>query len=178
MSTAVIGATGRVGSQIVCGLLALGDAVAALVRDPGKARGAFGEPGGLRIRPTRLDDPRDLTAALDGIRTVLSSSARTSSVSPSAMRRRAASRRWRSSQVNSLVNSSRITGPAFLLVTSRRRRAAGGCRSARRDGSCTTRGGGLLFDVGYQPGGSLQMRPTIEYPAVRERPQWRLLCGH
>ena len=70
MSTAVIGATGRVGSEIVRGLLARGDAVAALVRDPGKARRAFGEPGGLRIRPTRLDDPRDLTAALDGIRTI------------------------------------------------------------------------------------------------------------
>lgn len=70
MSTAVIGATGRIGSEIVRGLLARGDAVAALVRDPGKARGAFGEPGGLRIRPTRLDDPRDLTGALDGIRTV------------------------------------------------------------------------------------------------------------
>src|SRR5690349_25046083 len=70
MSTAVIGATGRVGSQIVRGLLARGDAVAALVRDPGKARRAFDEPGGLRIRPTRLDDPGDLTAALDGIRTV------------------------------------------------------------------------------------------------------------
>jgi uncharacterized protein YbjT (DUF2867 family) len=38
MSTAVIGATGRVGSQIVRGLLVRGDAVAALVRDPGKAR--------------------------------------------------------------------------------------------------------------------------------------------
>ena len=70
MSTAVIGATGRVGSEIVRGLLARGDAVAALVRDPGKARRAFGEPGGLRIRPTRLDDPRDLTAALDWIRAV------------------------------------------------------------------------------------------------------------
>jgi hypothetical protein len=70
MSTAVIGATGRVGSEIVRGVLARGDAVAALVRDPGKARRAFGEPGGLRIRATRLDDPRDLTAALDGIRTV------------------------------------------------------------------------------------------------------------
>ena len=71
MTTAVIGATGRVGSQIVRGLLARGDAVAALVRDPGKARRAFGEPGGLHIRPTRLDDPPDLTEALDGIRTVL-----------------------------------------------------------------------------------------------------------
>ena len=70
MTTAVIGATGRVGSEIVRGVLARGDAVAALVRDPGKARRAFGEPGGLHIRATRLDDPRDLTEALDGIRTV------------------------------------------------------------------------------------------------------------
>src|ERR1700722_20081672 len=70
MSTAVIGATGRVGSQIVRGLLARGEAVTALVRDPGKARRAFGEPSGLHIRSTELDDPRDLTEALDGIRTV------------------------------------------------------------------------------------------------------------
>ena len=54
MSTAVIGATGRVGSEVVRGLLARGDAVAALVRDPGKARRTFGEPGGLQIRATRL----------------------------------------------------------------------------------------------------------------------------
>ena len=26
------------------------------------------------------------------------------------------------------------------------------------------KGGGQLFDVGYQPGGDMQMRPTIEYP--------------
>src|ERR1700755_2249756 len=70
MTTAVIGATGRVGSEIVRGVLARGDAVAALVRDPGKARRAFGEPDGLHIRATRLDDPRDLTEAFDGIRTV------------------------------------------------------------------------------------------------------------
>src|SRR5882724_7890069 len=70
MTKAVIGATGRVGSEIVRGVLARGDAVAALVRDPGKARRAFGEPGGLHIRPTRLDDPRDLAEALEGIRTV------------------------------------------------------------------------------------------------------------
>src|ERR1700746_1824913 len=70
MTTAVIGATGRVGSEIVRGVLARGDAVAALVRDPGKAFRTFGEPGGLHIRPTRLDDPGDLTEALNGIRTV------------------------------------------------------------------------------------------------------------
>jgi NAD(P)H dehydrogenase (quinone) len=37
---------------------------------PDKARRVFGEPGGLRIRRTRLDDPRDVNEALDGIRTV------------------------------------------------------------------------------------------------------------
>jgi NAD(P)H dehydrogenase (quinone) len=68
MTTAVIGATGRVGSEIVRGLLARGDPVAALVRDPDKSRRAFGEPDGLQIRPTRLDDPRDLTEAFAGIR--------------------------------------------------------------------------------------------------------------
>src|SRR6185503_6810228 len=67
MTTAVIGATGRVGGEIVRGVLARGDAVAALVRDPDKARRAFGEPNGLHIRPTRLEDPRDLTEAFDGI---------------------------------------------------------------------------------------------------------------
>src|SRR6476661_415014 len=70
MTTAVIGATGRVGSDLVRGLLARGDAVAALVRDPDKARRVFGEPDGLRVRRTRLDDPRELSKALDGIRTV------------------------------------------------------------------------------------------------------------
>ncbi len=71
MTTAVIGATGRVGSEIVRGVLERGDeGVAALVRDPVKARRALGESDRLRIRPTRLDDPRDLAEALDGIRTV------------------------------------------------------------------------------------------------------------
>jgi len=72
MTTAVIGATGHIGSEIVRGLLARGDQVAALVRDAGEAeaRRAFGEPGGLHIRSTRLDNPRDLTEAFDGIRAV------------------------------------------------------------------------------------------------------------
>jgi uncharacterized protein YbjT (DUF2867 family) len=70
MTTAVIGATGRVGSEVVRGLLAGRDAVVALVRDPAKARRAFGEAPGLSIRPTRLDDPRDLAEAFGGIRTV------------------------------------------------------------------------------------------------------------
>jgi uncharacterized protein YbjT (DUF2867 family) len=68
MTTAVIGATGRVGSEIVRGLLERDEAVAALVRDPDKARRAFGEPDGLYIRPTRLDDLRDLAEAFDGVR--------------------------------------------------------------------------------------------------------------
>jgi NAD(P)H dehydrogenase (quinone) len=70
MTTAVLGATGRVGSEIVRGALERGDAIAALVRNPDKARRVFGEAGGLHIRPTRLDDPRDVTEALDGIRTL------------------------------------------------------------------------------------------------------------
>ncbi len=40
------------------------------MRDPDKARRAFGEPDGVRLRSARLDDPRDLTEAFDGIRTV------------------------------------------------------------------------------------------------------------
>src|SRR5215475_9467639 len=70
MTTAVIGATGHIGGEIVRGLLARGDAVAALVRDHDEASRAFGEPDGLHIRPTRLDDPRDVTKAFRGIRTV------------------------------------------------------------------------------------------------------------
>jgi uncharacterized protein YbjT (DUF2867 family) len=70
MTTAVIGATGRVGSEVVRGLLARGGVVAALVRDPAKARRSFGEADGLDVRPTQLDDPRDLAEALEGIRTV------------------------------------------------------------------------------------------------------------
>lgn len=32
-------------------------------------------------------------------------------------------------------------------------------------------GGGLLFDVGYQPGGDLQMRPAIDYPPYPQNDQ-------
>src|SRR5215470_2713782 len=70
MTTAVIGATGHVGSEIVRGLLDRGDAVAALVRDRDEARRLFGDPDRLRIRPTHVDDRSDLTEALDGIRTM------------------------------------------------------------------------------------------------------------
>jgi uncharacterized protein YbjT (DUF2867 family) len=70
VSTAVIGATGRVGREIVRGVLGRGDSVVALVRDPDKARRAFGEPDGLHIRPSRLDDRHDLGEALAGVRTV------------------------------------------------------------------------------------------------------------
>ena len=70
MTIAVIGATGRVGSEIVRGALERGETVTALVRNAGKARETFGEPGGLRIRPTRLDDARDVADALDGVRTL------------------------------------------------------------------------------------------------------------
>jgi NAD(P)H dehydrogenase (quinone) len=70
MTTAVIGATGHIGNEIVRGVLARGGQVAALVRDADEARRAFGEPDGLHIRSTRLDDSRDVAEALDGIRAV------------------------------------------------------------------------------------------------------------
>src|SRR5262245_13537789 len=70
MTTAVIGATGHIGSEIVRGLLARGDAVTALVRDRDQARRVFGEHEGLHIRATRLDDPRDVAEAFRGARTV------------------------------------------------------------------------------------------------------------
>jgi hypothetical protein len=44
MTTAVIGATGRVGSEIVRGPLARGASVTALVRDPGKAHAPSASP--------------------------------------------------------------------------------------------------------------------------------------
>jgi uncharacterized protein YbjT (DUF2867 family) len=64
---AVIGATGHIGSEIVRGALGRGDAVTALVRDADGARRALGEPGGLHIRATRLDDESDLRDALHGV---------------------------------------------------------------------------------------------------------------
>jgi nucleoside-diphosphate-sugar epimerase len=44
MTTAVLGATGRVGSEIIRGLLARGHAVAALVRDPDKPAASSANP--------------------------------------------------------------------------------------------------------------------------------------
>ena len=70
MSAAVIGATGRIGSEIVRRLVARGDAVTALVRDPDKAHRAFGEPSTLCIRAHSPGRPGDLTEAFDGIRAV------------------------------------------------------------------------------------------------------------
>jgi NAD(P)H dehydrogenase (quinone) len=70
MSTAVIGATGRTGSETVRGLLAAGQSVIALVRDPGKAERLFGDAPGLEVRDVSLDDPRAVTAGLAGAETL------------------------------------------------------------------------------------------------------------
>ena len=70
MTTAVIGATGHIGTEIVHDLLARGNAVRALVRDPDEAARAFGAHDGLHIRPTRLNDARDIAEGLRGARTV------------------------------------------------------------------------------------------------------------
>jgi uncharacterized protein YbjT (DUF2867 family) len=79
-TTAVIGATGRVGRAVVAGLLEDKRPVVAIVRDAGRARQLFG-PGGhleagyldtglLDIRQIPLDRPAQVRAALDGAATV------------------------------------------------------------------------------------------------------------
>ena len=70
MTCAVIGATGRIGSAVVRGLLADGQSVIALVRDSGKAHELFGPDGNLQVRETPFDRPAEVRTALDGAATV------------------------------------------------------------------------------------------------------------
>jgi hypothetical protein len=110
MTTAEIGAPGRVGREIVRGILARGEAVAVLVRDPDRARCTFGEPDGLHIRRTRLDDPGDLPRHLVG-------SARCSS-------------RWDQSGSRASSSGSRLTPPPEPPRSSRS--PASRCSTPRR----------------------------------------------
>ena len=68
MTIAIIGATGRIGSAVVQGLLQAGQPVRALVRDPAKAGRLFGSAD-AEIRQVVLDDPAALAQALDGVST-------------------------------------------------------------------------------------------------------------
>ena len=70
MTTAVIGATGRVGTLVVRELLAHRRPVVAIVRNAAKARELFGAPDGLRIRQAALDSLAEIRAGLDGVGTV------------------------------------------------------------------------------------------------------------
>jgi uncharacterized protein YbjT (DUF2867 family) len=70
MTTAVIGATGRVGSIVVRELLARDRPVLAIVRDPAKARQLFGQPEGLEVRQAQLDGLAGVRSALRGADTV------------------------------------------------------------------------------------------------------------
>ena len=70
MTTAVVGATGRVGSVVVRELLARHRPVLAIVRDPGKAHELFGQSEGLGIRQAELARLDDVRAALHGARTL------------------------------------------------------------------------------------------------------------
>ncbi len=75
MTTAVIGATGRVGRAVVAGLIEDKRPVVAIVRDADRARQLFGpaghlDTGLLDIRPAPLDRPAEVRAALDGAATV------------------------------------------------------------------------------------------------------------
>lgn len=69
MTSAIIGATGRIGSAVAQGLLRAGQPVRVLVRDPGKASRLFGDTRGLEVRHVQLDDPAALAKAFDGVST-------------------------------------------------------------------------------------------------------------
>jgi NAD(P)H dehydrogenase (quinone) len=64
MTTAVIGATGRVGRVVVAGLLAADQRVIALVRDGEKARALFGSVPALDVREIALDRPVEVAAGV------------------------------------------------------------------------------------------------------------------
>ena len=66
MTTAVIGATGRIGAAVAGRLLRTGEKVHALVRDPGKARQLYGDAPNAEILPVQLDDPAAVARALAG----------------------------------------------------------------------------------------------------------------
>lgn len=66
MTTAIIGATGRIGGAVTKRLLDAGHPVRALVRDPDKAGRLFGDPRNLEVMPVQLDDPVAVAKALTG----------------------------------------------------------------------------------------------------------------
>jgi uncharacterized protein YbjT (DUF2867 family) len=66
MTTAIIGATGRIGSSVVQRLIDAGGTVRALVRDPEKGRRLFGDAPNVEIVPVALDDPAALLKGLAG----------------------------------------------------------------------------------------------------------------
>ncbi|NUK55192.1 NAD(P)H-binding protein [Streptomyces lunaelactis] len=63
MTNLVTGATGTVGRQVVAELLARGQSVRALTRDPAKAE----FPAGVEVVRGDLTDPASLAAALEGV---------------------------------------------------------------------------------------------------------------
>lgn len=69
MTTAIIGATGRIGSAVTRSLLGSRHPVRALVRDPDKASRLFGDSSNLEILPVQLGDPAAVVKALTGVDT-------------------------------------------------------------------------------------------------------------
>lgn len=115
MTTAVIGATGRVGSAVIERLLAGGHEVRALVRDKDKAAGLFGDK--VEIVPTQLDDPKAVAAGLDGARTVFTAMG---SVGEEAVRQRVAIQAAAGSNIEQFVRLSVLnTGPMSLGINQR-----------------------------------------------------------
>ena len=70
MTTAIIGATGRIGSAVARGLRDTGHRVRVLVRDPGKAARLFGDTADMEIRQVQLTDPAAVAQGLEGMSTV------------------------------------------------------------------------------------------------------------
>jgi NAD(P)H dehydrogenase (quinone) len=66
MTTAIIGATGRMGSAVAQRLLDEGETVRALVRDPQKGRRLFGDAPNMEIVPVPLENPTALIKGLAG----------------------------------------------------------------------------------------------------------------
>jgi uncharacterized protein YbjT (DUF2867 family) len=66
MTTAIIGATGRIGSAVTQRLLAVDHPVRVLVRDPDKASRLFGDARNLEVIPVQLADQAAIAKALTG----------------------------------------------------------------------------------------------------------------
>jgi NAD(P)H dehydrogenase (quinone) len=117
MTTAVIGATGRVGRVVVAGLLAADQRVIALVRDGGKARDLFGSVAGLDIREIELHRPAEVATGIGEATTIFVAMG---SIGVEGALQRVAIQAAASSGVDQLVRLSVLnTSPTSLGINQR-----------------------------------------------------------